>query len=388
MKVLRVAFIGAGGVNFGGPEGPWDHASRLEQYCGHGAAIVTAIVEPDKTRANAALSARQANAKYAHMYNNTKIYSSVADMLAEPKEEHPDAVFIGLPPFCHGSTQAPYDVEIQLAKAGIHMFIEKPLSSHAEEQVKAVNDCINASKSKDGKKLIVGVGYMLRYSSAVKKMQEVLQQYGGNVISTVARYNCAYNSIQKASWWDMTFSGGPVVEQATHFCDLSRLFGGDIDPSSVQAVCVGANEKVGKLSAVPVDEKLIAPQNRIPRSTSAVWRYKNGAIGSLNHGLLMQGSRYTAEFEVWGDGIRLVLIDPYASCKLLVRTPESDEDRFISFEEEDMYLNEMKAFIDAIHMDDTQPLRSVYDDAIGSFSLSWAIREAANVNNTPKIPAK
>ena len=31
---LKIAFIGAGAVNFGGGEGPWDHASRLEQIKG------------------------------------------------------------------------------------------------------------------------------------------------------------------------------------------------------------------------------------------------------------------------------------------------------------------------------------------------------------------
>jgi len=29
-KIVKVAFIGAGCVNFGGAEGPWDHASRIE----------------------------------------------------------------------------------------------------------------------------------------------------------------------------------------------------------------------------------------------------------------------------------------------------------------------------------------------------------------------
>ena len=32
--VLRVGFVGAGAVNFGGPEGPWDHATRLEKIGG------------------------------------------------------------------------------------------------------------------------------------------------------------------------------------------------------------------------------------------------------------------------------------------------------------------------------------------------------------------
>lgn len=27
---IRIAFIGAGGINFGSPEGPWNHSSRLQ----------------------------------------------------------------------------------------------------------------------------------------------------------------------------------------------------------------------------------------------------------------------------------------------------------------------------------------------------------------------
>jgi len=30
-RTLNIAFIGAGLVNFGGAEGPWNHAKRIEQ---------------------------------------------------------------------------------------------------------------------------------------------------------------------------------------------------------------------------------------------------------------------------------------------------------------------------------------------------------------------
>lgn len=194
-----------------------------------------------------------------------------------------------------------------------------------------------------------------------------------------ARYNCAYNSILKGSWWDKTQSGGPVVEQGTHFCDLSRFFGGDIVLESVKSVCVGATEEVGQLKACPVDEKVILEENRIPRATSAVWKYKSGAIGSLNHALLLQGYRYHSEFEVWGDGIRLALVDPYANVKLFVRRAGSDEDVEIHFENEDMYYTELKEFFDAVRGGEREnaEVRSTYADALGSYALSWAIRENA-----------
>ena len=40
---MKIAFVGAGAVNFGGTEGPWDHATRLERIKG---LEVVAIVDP------------------------------------------------------------------------------------------------------------------------------------------------------------------------------------------------------------------------------------------------------------------------------------------------------------------------------------------------------
>ena len=66
-------------------------------------------------------------------------------------------------------------------------------------------------------------------------------------------------------------SCGPIVEQGTHFCDLSRYFGGDVDIDSVVAHSVEWDEAPGKLSKMSIDESKIAPEDRIPRITSATW---------------------------------------------------------------------------------------------------------------------
>ena len=66
-------------------------------------------------------------------------------------------------------------------------------------------------------------------------------------------------------------SAGPIIEQGTHFCDLSRYFGGDVDISSVQAHSLEWHEKAGRLSKMAVDENAIPPENRIPRVTAATW---------------------------------------------------------------------------------------------------------------------
>jgi hypothetical protein len=45
--------------------------------------------------------------------------------------------------------------------------------------------------------------------------------------------SCAYEAIAKPAWWNKAIDMGPVIEQGTHFCDLSRYFGGDVDINSV-----------------------------------------------------------------------------------------------------------------------------------------------------------
>jgi len=70
---------------------------------------------------------------------------------------------------------------------------------------------------------------------------------------------------------DALYSAGPIIEQGTHFCDLSRYFGGDVDISSVSAHSLEFDENAGNLSALRIDESKIEPQNRIPRVTAATW---------------------------------------------------------------------------------------------------------------------
>ena len=129
---------------------------------------------------------------------------------------------------------------------------------------------------------------MLRYLKAVQMMKKIIDDNKLTVMCTIARYASAYEAIAKPDWWNKQLryashlclrrecflegdSGGPVVEQGTHFCDLSRYFGGDVEIPSVQAHSVEWNEAPGKLSKIRIDENAIAPESRIPRVTTANW---------------------------------------------------------------------------------------------------------------------
>lgn len=205
----------------------------------------------------------------------------------------------------------------------MHIFVEKPVSVLPPEQFQAYVEAVeNVQKEKN---LIVSVGYMFRYHPAIEQMKSILENYGRKVIGVNARYNCTYSASTHPFWWNKAHSGGPIVEQATHFCDLVRYFGGDVKMDTISAVAVPASDdedSVGYLSAVQevIKEKEIPPENRIPRFTNANWKFESGGIGSLMHGATLQGIKYEASFDIWADGLRLALEQPYfPECTLRVR---------------------------------------------------------------------
>ena len=68
----------------------------------------------------------------------------------------------------------------------------------------------------------------------------------------------------------------------------------------------------------------IPMERRNNRATSAVFCFDSGAIGNLNHSVLMHKSAYTTDLEVLADGLHVRLVDLYGEPKLLVRHPHEE----------------------------------------------------------------
>lgn len=260
-------------------------------------------------------------------------------------------------------------MEGDCVKHGVHIFLEKPIgigSPEDVERVHTVRDSIEQAPS-----IVCSVGYMLRYSAGFNRLVELLR--GQRIVAIHARYNCAYTAIPKPFWWDVRESGGPVIEQATHFIDALRFIGGDVDHDSVSAICVEPRSPAGHLSQIPCAEPT-DPLFQIPRATCAVMRFKDsGAIATLCHGLTMHGTDYSTEFEVWTDGGRFVLRDAYDMAKCTLNA-NGKEIRFNP--QEDMYLEEDRAFLEAVVNEDKRwMVRSPYRDAVSTYELSVLITQ-------------
>ncbi|KAI0769829.1 putative oxidoreductase C terminal-domain-containing protein [Fomes fomentarius] len=375
-NLFNVLIIGAGGINFGSVEGPWNHLM-------HAASILTSrlrvvgLVDVDVANASAALERKLASERH-DAWSSCKIFTSITEAgaaLSVDPHSAPHLAIAGAPPFARGTDIPGRDLELQLVSAfpRCPLFVEKPVSSGPEDACWRVAEVLGARGT------LVGVGYMLRYLKAVQLMKKIIADNGLVVMGTNARYVMAYPYARVAAWWDKTLSGGPIVEQGTHFCDLSRYLGGDVVLSSVVAHTVQHNEPPGHLSAKLFDEEPISSENRLPRLTSATWKYKGGAVGSLTHVIALHGTTYDTEFEVYADGYHFKLVDPYSIPKLYIRRPGTvDVVVLCHSSNDDPFHSELATFIDVVEGRKTRDdILSSYEDAIKTYELTWAIRRAS-----------
>jgi len=144
--------------------------------------------------------------------------------------------------------------------------------------------------------------------------------------------------------------------------------------TSVSCVQVSANAAAGHLSKVPQGcEDNVPDEFRIPRATHAVFAFSNGAVGTLSHGALMHGTKYHTEFEIWCDGLKILLHDPYTDqCAVYVN------DVATKFPSDDPYLTEDRVFLSAIvDTTSTNAIKSSYSDAVKTYELSYVMTHKA-----------
>ncbi|KAF7322933.1 hypothetical protein HMN09_00072800 [Mycena chlorophos] len=375
---FNVLFIGAGNIMFGSDEGPWNHSFRFEHKLGRRLKVV-ALIDPAIERATAVLQ-KKCDSFVVSAYQDTRVFKTLEDFVKNmaPKDR-PRAVIVGSPPMFRGSLVPGRDIEMQILKyfPGVAMFIEKPVATGPKAEIQ---DAFTIAKTIQDTKTICSVGYMLRYLKATQMMKQIIDENQLTVMSTIARYGCAYESIAKPDWWDKSKSAGPIVEQGTHFCDLSRYFGGEVDISTVVAHSLEWDEHAGQLSKMAVDESKIAPENRIPRVTSATCTTVEPS-GASRTSLLCKGTNYSCELEVYADGYMLKLVDPYVQPTLYMRKPGDDHEQVVRFPDDDPFFSEVSNLIDIIEDIEEDPeaaqILSSYEDAVRTYELTWAIREAS-----------
>lgn len=177
-----------------------------------------------------------------------------------------DAVYVCVPPSAHGTP------EVELAAAGIALFVEKPLAADL-----ATAEWI--ARRLRATPVPARVGHHWRCAEPVRLARELL---AGRRIRMVA--GSWVDKVPPVAWWaDRNRSGGPLVEQAVHVLDLAR-------------VLVGEVAQVHAVSAGPV------PGGTVDAATAAVLCFADGAVGTMATSC-MAGSRHRTGLEIVADGL-------------------------------------------------------------------------------------
>ncbi|KAF8350761.1 putative oxidoreductase C terminal-domain-containing protein [Amanita rubescens] len=384
---FNVVFIGAGNIMFGSDEGPWNHSFRFEHKLGRRLKVV-ALVDPATERATAVLQ-KKCDSFVVSAYQDTRVYKTFDEFVKNmTPAERPRVIVIGSPPMFRGSLQPGRDIEVQILKhfPGVAIFVEKPIATGPSHEIQ---EGYEIAKMIHDSKTICSVGSVLSVPAHVLCL--ILGQIHASSWqpSPVTLVHTKVSPSQ--DWWNKAKSAGPIIEQGTHFCDLSRYFGGEVDYTSVQAHSLEWDENAGQLSKLQVDESQITPENRIPRVTTATWKYDSGAVGSFTHVVALQGTNYSCEFEVFADGYSLKLVNPYVLPVLYVRRPGDDHEHTYNFPDDDPFFSEVSNLIDVVEDIEEDPeaaqILSSYDDAVRTYELTWSIREASERTREARLKA-
>lgn len=132
-------------------------------------------------------------------------------------KDRPRAIIVGSPPMFRGTLQPGRDIEMQIIKyfPGVPMFLEKPVTTGPREEIeqgfqiaKAIQDSQTICSVGQvsfyylARHIYHALSYMLRYLKAVQMMKQIIEENNLTVMTTIARYACAYDSIAKPDWWN------------------------------------------------------------------------------------------------------------------------------------------------------------------------------------------
>jgi predicted dehydrogenase len=199
---------------------------------------IAGVVDSDTQRRQLAVS---------HL--GARAYEHIAELLLDPSI---DIVVLNTPPWLHGQ-QA-----LAAARAGKHLFIEKPMATSNEE----ADELVRLAAERN---LQISVDYVMRHVPLYDRLRALVDSELFGAITHIALENNASNeALGPDHWfWDHAKSGGILVEHGVHFFDLcSQLTGNQ------------ANSVTGYGHT--------AADGRQDRVLAAV-RYANGILGMFYH---------------------------------------------------------------------------------------------------------
>ena len=248
---------------------------------------------------------------------NTEIYKDLDEAL----KKKPDAVLVCTPPNLH------IPIALKAVEHNAHIFIEKPISHNLEK----VDDFLTKA---DRKKLIVLVGYNLRFHPGIQLIKKMIdEKVIGRVLSAraeVGQYLPDWRPSQdyRQSYTGKNDMGGGIILDGSHEIDYIRWLLGDITEVSCFA---------DKVSDLDVD---------VEDTAEILLKFKNNIIAEIHLDFVQRA--YSRNCKIIGEEGTLIWDCPGKYVKAYYSTKKQWKTYPIEIEPNDMYVEEMKHFLECI----------------------------------------
>jgi len=287
----------------------------------------------------------------------TALYERPADLLADPQV---DAVVVVTPTNLHR------DIVVTAARAGKHVFCEKPMAMNVAECESMIRACDEA-----GVKL--QIGFMRRFDASYQASHE--QVLAGEIGEVNQIKSLTHGPSVPQPWMlDVARSNGPLAEVSSHDIDTVRWFAGS---EIVEVYAVAGNFRCGDRAAEYPD---------FYDTFVMTCRFENGMQAVID-GAVSVGYGYDARTEVLGsDGIILIgdlradrVIRHRRGGAMEGRTTASWRNLFV-----DAYRAEAAAFVESI-VNDTVP-EVTGTDGLQAVRVVNAGNESIRTRSVVRIP--
>ena len=194
-------------------------------------------------------------------FPKTKIYENFEDMFSNEKL---DLVFITTPTLSH------FQIMNSCIEHGINFFVEKPLVINYEETK-------NICKLLQQKKLIMAVGYNLRFVDTFSKTKELLEKKILGKITDISSSILSSQVLVKNSGWRLNkkmSGGGVLLELGCHLIDLLLWYFGPISKVEGKVLSIYSNVEDSA-------EMKFTTNDKVNGTLSASWSLKGYRIPEI-----------------------------------------------------------------------------------------------------------
>lgn len=288
----------------------------------------------------------------AKEYGIERIYDTYEDMLAD---KDIDAVLV-----C-SSTDTHADISIAAAKAGKHVFCEKPVDL-TPEKVRAV------IKAADEAGIKLQVGFNRRFDHNFKRIRSLIEQ---GKIGKLEMVKIASRDPEPPSAEYAAVSGGMFIDMTIHDFDMAGyIVGSEIEEVYANGTCL-VDPAIGE--AGDIDTALIN------------LKFKNGAIGVIDNSR-RAAYGYDQRVEAFGSlGSASAANDTETNVTVSTADGVTTDKPLYFFLERYMqsFRDEMKDFIDAIEND--KPTPTTGEDGLNAIKVALACKKSLAEHRPVKV---